>query len=93
MLSLGKAQLEILSFLLATCTVTYKTEQNIQAGDKKTNGTIDMIYICFPFCFMTERYLLVSVLAAVASSLVPALQGMNRVMMSPRKQQTIEEDC
>jgi hypothetical protein len=29
----------------------------------------------------------------VASSFVPALQGIKRVMMSPRKQQTVEEDC
>jgi hypothetical protein len=29
----------------------------------------------------------------LASSFVPVLQGMNRVMMSPRKQQTVEEDC
>ncbi len=42
---------------------------------------------------MTERYLLVTVLAAVASSLVSALQGMNQVMTSPRKQQTVDEDC
>jgi hypothetical protein len=42
---------------------------------------------------MTERYLLVTVLTAVASSFfVPALQIMNRVMKCPRKQQTIEED-
>jgi hypothetical protein len=28
-----------------------------------------------------------------ASPFVPALQGMNRAMTSPRKQQTVEEDC
>ncbi len=46
------------------------------------------------FClFPGRRYLLVTVLAAVASVLVPALQGMKWVMISPRKQQTVEEDC
>ncbi len=43
--------------------------------------------------FLTERYLLVTVLTTVASSLVPALQGMRWMMTSPRKQQTVEEDC
>jgi hypothetical protein len=47
----------------------------------------------FLFCFVTKRYLSVTVLADAASSVVPALQGMNRVMTSPRKQQTVEEDC
>jgi hypothetical protein len=47
----------------------------------------------FLFCFLTERYLLVTVLTAAASSLVPALQVMKWVMTSPRKQQTVEEDC
>jgi hypothetical protein len=46
----------------------------------------------FSVWFLTERYLLVSVLTAAASSFVPALQGMNRVTTSPRKQQTVEED-
>ncbi len=43
--------------------------------------------------FLTERYLLVTVLTAAASSFVPALQGMNRVVKCPRKQQNVEEDC
>ncbi len=33
------------------------------------------------------------VFTAAASSFVPALQGMKRVMTCPRKQQTVEEDC
>ena len=44
----------------------------------------------FYVCFLTERYLLVTVLTVAASSFVPALQGMNGVM---RSQQTVEEDC
>jgi hypothetical protein len=47
----------------------------------------------FSVWFLTERRLLVTVLTAAASSFVPALQGMNRVMKCPRKQQTVEEDC
>ena len=43
--------------------------------------------------FLTERYLSVTVLTAAASSFVPVLQGMKWVMTSPRKQQTVEEDC
>jgi hypothetical protein len=42
---------------------------------------------------LAERYLVVTVLTAAASSFVPALQGMKWVMTSPRKQQTVEEDC
>ncbi len=47
----------------------------------------------FLFYFVTERYLSVTVLTNAASSVVPALQGTNGVMTSPRKQQTKEEDC
>ena len=46
----------------------------------------------FSVWFLTERYLLFTVLTAAASSFVPALQGVNRVMTSPMKQQTVEED-
>jgi hypothetical protein len=47
----------------------------------------------FLFWFLTERFLLVTVLTVAASSFVPALQGMKRVLKNPRKQQTVEEDC
>ena len=49
-------------------------------------------YFLFSDWFLTESYLLVTVLTPAASSFV-ALQDIKWVMTSPRKQQTVEEDC